>query len=146
MKEKEGELKFVYGCIDRYMHAHIHASQIQIHRLISMNMPMSLKFLHYGFWTKKKRNLPETPDPNTEVIALSPKTFLAMNKFICEICNKGFQRDQNLQLHRRGHNLPEKTCVYHNSSRALSNHNDKKTSPFVFVSELAYSCCVHNER
>ncbi|MFS7939500.1 putative transcription factor C2H2 family [Helianthus anomalus] len=24
------------------------------------------------------------------------------------ICNKGFQRDQNLQLHQRGHNLPWK--------------------------------------
>ncbi|XP_060199700.1 uncharacterized protein LOC132628031 isoform X1 [Lycium barbarum] len=48
------------------------------------------------------------PDPDAEVVALSPKTLLAMNRFVCEICNKGFQRDQNLQLHRRGHNLPWK--------------------------------------
>ncbi|GLT76073.1 hypothetical protein SLA2020_477540 [Shorea laevis] len=89
---------------------------------------------------KKKRNLPGTPDPDAEVIALSPKTLMATNRFICEICNKGFQRDQNLQLHRRGHNLPwklrqrtnkevrkkvyicpEKTCVHHDPSRALGD-------------------------
>ncbi|MED6163550.1 hypothetical protein PIB30_081057 [Stylosanthes scabra] len=67
---------------------------------------------------------------------------MATNRFICEICNKGFQRDQNLQLHRRGHNLPwklrqratteevmkkrvyvcpEKTCVHHNPARALGD-------------------------
>ncbi|XP_057958351.1 protein indeterminate-domain 7-like [Malania oleifera] len=90
---------------------------------------------------KKKRNLPGNPDPDSEVIALSPKTLLATNRFICEICNKGFQRDQNLQLHRRGHNLPwklkqrsnkevirkkvyvcpEPTCVHHDPTRALGD-------------------------
>ncbi|XP_038722688.1 zinc finger protein GAI-ASSOCIATED FACTOR 1-like isoform X2 [Tripterygium wilfordii] len=90
--------------------------------------------------TKKKRNLPGMPDPDAEVIALSPKTLLATNRFVCEICSKGFQRDQNLQLHRRGHNLPwklrqrsskevkkrvyvcpEVTCVHHDPSRALGD-------------------------
>ncbi|KAK8683275.1 hypothetical protein V6N13_039340 [Hibiscus sabdariffa] len=89
---------------------------------------------------KRKRNLPGTPDPDAEVIALSPKSLMATNRFLCEICNKGFQRDQNLQLHRRGHNLPwklkqrtskevrkkvyicpEKTCVHHDPSRALGD-------------------------
>ena len=42
------------------------------------------------------------------MIALSPRTLVATNRFVCEICDKGFQRDQNLQLHRRGHNLPWK--------------------------------------
>ncbi|KAJ8421281.1 hypothetical protein Cgig2_017951 [Carnegiea gigantea] len=79
-------------------------------------------------------------DPEAEVIALSPKTLMASNRFLCEICGKGFQRDQNLQLHRRGHNLPwklkqrtgkepkkrvyvcpEKTCVHHHPSRALGD-------------------------
>ncbi|CAI0542339.1 unnamed protein product [Linum tenue] len=66
---------------------------------------------------------------------------MATNRFLCEICNKGFQRDQNLQLHRRGHNLPwklkqrsktevvrkkvyicpEKTCVHHEPARALGD-------------------------
>ncbi|KAI3460826.1 hypothetical protein Pfo_017489 [Paulownia fortunei] len=89
---------------------------------------------------KKKRNLPGTPDPTAEVVALSPTTLMARNRFVCEICNKGFQRDQNLQLHRRGHNLPwklrqrtttevrkrvyicpEPTCVHHNPARALGD-------------------------
>uniref|UniRef100_A0A1J3FSQ1 Zinc finger protein MAGPIE n=3 Tax=Noccaea caerulescens TaxID=107243 RepID=A0A1J3FSQ1_NOCCA len=89
---------------------------------------------------KKKRNLPGNPDPEAEVIALSPKTLMATNRFLCEICGKGFQRDQNLQLHRRGHNLPwklkqrtskevrkrvyvcpEKTCVHHHPTRALGD-------------------------
>lgn len=79
-------------------------------------------------------------DPNAEVIGLSPTTLMATNRFVCEICNKGFQRDQNLQLHRRGHNLPwklrqrtttevrkrvyicpEPTCVHHNPARALGD-------------------------
>ncbi|KAL6993616.1 hypothetical protein U1Q18_011727 [Sarracenia purpurea var. burkii] len=89
---------------------------------------------------KKKRNLPGMPDPDAEVIALSPTSLMATNRFICEICNKGFQRDQNLQLHRRGHNLPwklrqrsgkevrkrvyvcpEQSCVHHDPSRALGD-------------------------
>ncbi|XP_010455998.1 PREDICTED: protein indeterminate-domain 12-like [Camelina sativa] len=90
---------------------------------------------------KKRRGLPGNPDPDAEVIALSPKTLLATNRFVCEICNKGFQRDQNLQLHRRGHNLPwklkqksskeqqkkkvyvcpETNCAHHHPSRALGD-------------------------
>ncbi|CAL9066379.1 unnamed protein product, partial [Musa banksii] len=89
---------------------------------------------------KRKRGLPGNPDPDAEVIALSPNTLMATNRFVCEICNKGFQRDQNLQLHRRGHNLPWKlkqrtnkevrkkvyicpdaSCVHHDPSRALGD-------------------------
>jgi hypothetical protein len=75
------------------------------------------------------------------VIALSPKTLMATNRFVCEVCKKGFQREQNLQLHRRGHNLPwklkqknplqvqrrrvylcpEPTCVHHDPARALGD-------------------------
>ncbi|KAL7121910.1 hypothetical protein ACP275_01G013200 [Erythranthe tilingii] len=66
---------------------------------------------------------------------------MATNRFVCEICSKGFQRDQNLQLHRRGHNLPwklkqrskqevvrkkvyvcpEPGCVHHDPARALGD-------------------------
>ncbi|TVU21391.1 hypothetical protein EJB05_31030 [Eragrostis curvula] len=90
---------------------------------------------------KKKRNLPGNPDPDAEVIALSPKTLMATNRYVCEVCGKGFQRDQNLQLHRRGHNLPwklkqrnpkdaarkkvyvcpEPGCVHHEPARALGD-------------------------
>uniref|UniRef100_A0A0D9XGK9 Protein EARLY HEADING DATE 2 n=1 Tax=Leersia perrieri TaxID=77586 RepID=A0A0D9XGK9_9ORYZ len=89
---------------------------------------------------KKKRNQPGNPNPDAEVIALSPRTLMATNRFVCEVCNKGFQREQNLQLHRRGHNLPwklkqknpkesrrrvylcpEVSCVHHDPSRALGD-------------------------
>ncbi|ONK58651.1 uncharacterized protein A4U43_C09F15270 [Asparagus officinalis] len=89
---------------------------------------------------KKRRSLPGNPDPDAEVVALSPRTLLATNRYICEVCHKGFQRDQNLQLHRRGHNLPwklkqrtttevkkrvyvcpEVTCTHHDPSRALGD-------------------------
>ncbi|XP_074375945.1 zinc finger protein GAI-ASSOCIATED FACTOR 1-like [Apium graveolens] len=62
---------------------------------------------------------------------------MTTNQFLCEVCNRGFQREQNLQLHRRGHNLPGKLkqktnnevrkrvyicpevgCVFHDPSRA----------------------------
>ncbi|KAG0462737.1 hypothetical protein HPP92_021213 [Vanilla planifolia] len=68
------------------------------------------------------------------------RTLLATNRYVCEICHKGFQRDQNLQLHRRGHNLPwklkqrsttdankrvyicpEATCPHHDPTRALGD-------------------------
>ncbi|KAL0013059.1 hypothetical protein SO802_000128 [Lithocarpus litseifolius] len=90
--------------------------------------------------TKKSQCLLGMPDPDVEVVALSPKTLLATNRFVCEICNKGFQREQNLQLHRRGHNLPwklkrrsskevkkrvyvcpEPLCVHHDPSKALGD-------------------------
>ncbi|KAL4561941.1 hypothetical protein LXL04_034126 [Taraxacum kok-saghyz] len=45
--------------------------------------------------------------PNADmVVALSPNTLLDGNRFVCQICYKGFQRVQNLTLHRRVHNLP----------------------------------------
>ncbi|XP_066327411.1 zinc finger protein GAI-ASSOCIATED FACTOR 1-like [Miscanthus floridulus] len=89
---------------------------------------------------KKRRGHPGILDADVEVVALSPKTLLTTNRYICEVCHKGFQRDQNLQLHRRGHNLPwklkqrssteakkkvyvcpEVTCPHHDGSRALGD-------------------------
>ncbi|XP_020208185.1 protein indeterminate-domain 12 [Cajanus cajan] len=109
------------------------SSGTKLHDLGGLNQQQPQKI-------KKKRSLPGNPDPDAEVIALSPKTLLATNRFVCEICHKGFQRDQNLQLHRRGHNLPwklkqrsskevkkkayvcpEPSCVHHNPSRALGD-------------------------
>lgn len=110
--------------------------------------------------SKKKRNLPGNPDPDAEVVALSPKTLITTNRFICEICNKGFQRDQNLQLHRRGHNLPwklkqrsnkevikrkvyicpEPTCVHHDPSRALGDLTGIKKHFFRKHGEKKWKC------
>ncbi|KAL6137512.1 hypothetical protein ACLB2K_062804 [Fragaria x ananassa] len=108
---------------------------------------------------KRKRNQPGNPDPDAEVIALSPKTLMATNRFICEICNKGFQRDQNLQLHRRGHNLPwklkqrtskevkkkvyvcpESSCVHHDPSRALGDLTGIKKHFFRKHGEKKWKC------
>ncbi|KAL8157711.1 hypothetical protein AgCh_002423 [Apium graveolens] len=91
--------------------------------------------------------------PDAEVVELSPQSLMATNRFWCEVCNRGFQREQNLQLHRRGHNLPGKLkkktndevkkrvyicpevgCVHHDPSRALGdltaikNHFSRKHS------------------
>ncbi|OAY79046.1 Protein indeterminate-domain 2 [Ananas comosus] len=109
---------------------------------------------------KKKRSLPGNPDPDAEVIALSPKTLMATNRFVCEICSKGFQRDQNLQLHRRGHNLPwrlkqkasnkevrkkvyicpEVSCVHHDPSRALGDLTGIKKHFFRKHGEKKWKC------
>ncbi|KAB8340722.1 hypothetical protein FH972_022285 [Carpinus fangiana] len=42
---------------------------------------------------------------DVDYLAPSFEGLWATNQFICEICNKGFQEDQNLQLHRRDHDL-----------------------------------------
>ncbi|KAI8020876.1 hypothetical protein LOK49_LG03G01221 [Camellia lanceoleosa] len=109
---------------------------------------------------KKRRNLPGTPNPDADVIALSPKTLMATNRFICEVCNKGFQRVQNLQLHRRGQNLPwklkqkntkevvkrkvylcpEPPCVHHDPSRALGDLTSIKKHYFRKHGEKKYKC------
>ena len=80
-------------------------------------------------------------DPDAVVVALSPEYLTAKNRFICELCDKGFPREQNLQLHRRGHNLPWKLkkktdqeavqkkvyicpeigCAHHDPARALGD-------------------------
>ncbi|KAI4319240.1 hypothetical protein MLD38_032865 [Melastoma candidum] len=97
--------------------------------------------------TKKKRRPAGTPDPDAEVVALSPRTLLESDRYVCEICNQGFQRDQNLQMHRRRHKVPwkllkrevgpdgtaapptrkrvfvcpEPTCLHHNPGHALGD-------------------------
>ncbi|GMH17969.1 hypothetical protein Nepgr_019810 [Nepenthes gracilis] len=88
---------------------------------------------------KKKRNQLGMLGSDAEVIA-PPKTLMATSCFMCEIYNKGFQTDKNLQLHRQGHNFPwklkqrsgkkvkkrvyvcpETTCVHQDPSRALGD-------------------------
>ncbi|KAI3744235.1 hypothetical protein L1987_57312 [Smallanthus sonchifolius] len=81
-------------------------------------------------------------DPEADVaIVVSPTTLLDPNRYVCEVCYKGFPRKQNLTLHGRAHNLPftlktrtpkdpvprkvylcpEPTCVHHNRSHALGD-------------------------
>lgn len=108
---------------------------------------------------KRRRNQAGNPNPDAEVIALSPKTLMATNRFVCEVCNKGFQREQNLQLHRRGHNLPwklkqkstkevrrkvylcpEPTCVHHDPARALGDLTGIKKHYSRKHGEKKYKC------
>lgn len=98
-------------------------------------------------------------DPDAEVVTLSPKSLTATNRFVCEICNKGFQREQNLQLHRRGHNLPWKLrqrtgnepkkrvyvcpvpgCVHHDPARALGDLTGIKKHYFRKHGEKKWKC------
>ncbi|XP_076907134.1 protein indeterminate-domain 7-like isoform X1 [Bidens hawaiensis] len=110
--------------------------------------------------SKRKRGTPGNNDPEAEVIALSPRSLTAKDRFTCEICNKGFQRDQNLQLHRRGHNLPwklkqrnkdeavkkkvyicpETSCVHHDPSRALGDLTGVKKHFFRKHGEKKWKC------
>ncbi|XP_031105811.1 zinc finger protein SHOOT GRAVITROPISM 5-like isoform X2 [Ipomoea triloba] len=90
--------------------------------------------------SKRKRRPAGTPDPDAEVVSLSPKTLLESDRYVCEICNQGFQRDQNLQMHRRRHKVPwkllkretpvvrkrvfvcpEPTCLHHDPCHALGD-------------------------
>ncbi|KAK3130195.1 hypothetical protein QOZ80_6BG0490250 [Eleusine coracana subsp. coracana] len=91
--------------------------------------------------TKKKRRPAGTPDPDAEVVSLSPRTLLESDRYVCEICGQGFQRDQNLQMHRRRHKVPwkllkreageaarkrvfvcpEPSCLHHDPAHALGD-------------------------
>ncbi|KAI3719894.1 hypothetical protein L6452_20800 [Arctium lappa] len=93
-----------------------------------------------GLSNKRKRRPAGTPDPDAEVVSLSPKTLLESDRYVCEICNQGFQRDQNLQMHRRRHKVPwkllkrespevkkrvfvcpEPSCLHHDPCHALGD-------------------------
>ncbi|KAL0441837.1 UNVERIFIED_CONTAM: protein indeterminate-domain 14 [Sesamum radiatum] len=93
-----------------------------------------------GSSSKRKRRPAGTPDPDAEVVSLSPKTLLESDRYVCEICNQGFQRDQNLQMHRRRHKVPwkllkrenpiarkrvfvcpEPSCLHHDPCHALGD-------------------------
>ncbi|TVU09758.1 hypothetical protein EJB05_43253, partial [Eragrostis curvula] len=94
-----------------------------------------------GATTKKKRRPAGTPDPDAEVVSLSPRTLLESDRYVCEICGQGFQRDQNLQMHRRRHKVPwkllkreageaarkrvfvcpEPSCLHHDPAHALGD-------------------------
>ncbi|GFY95355.1 indeterminate(ID)-domain 14 [Actinidia rufa] len=96
--------------------------------------------LENGSNSKRKRRPAGTPDPDAEVVSLSPKTLLESDRYVCEICNQGFQRDQNLQMHRRRHKVPwkllkretpvvrkrvfvcpEPSCLHHDPCHALGD-------------------------
>ncbi|PWA87305.1 protein indeterminate-domain 5, chloroplastic [Artemisia annua] len=107
---------------------------------------------------KRRNNDPDADD--VEVIALSPTTLTAKNRFVCEVCFKGFPREQNLQLHKRGHNLPWQlkqkslkdevkrkvylcpvpSCVHHDPSNALGDLTGIKKHYSRKHGEKKYKC------
>ncbi|XP_031123607.1 zinc finger protein SHOOT GRAVITROPISM 5 [Ipomoea triloba] len=92
---------------------------------------------------KRKRRPAGTPDPDAEVVSLSPRTLLESDRYVCEFCGQGFQREQNLQMHRRRHKVPwkaskrgaetaaagkkrvyvcpEPSCLHHDARHALGD-------------------------
>ncbi|KAE8667265.1 hypothetical protein F3Y22_tig00112428pilonHSYRG00045 [Hibiscus syriacus] len=76
--------------------------------LAALPSSSSDKPLENGAAHKRKRKQAGTPDPDSEVVSLSPETLLESDGYVCEICKQGFQRDQNLQMHRRRHKVPWK--------------------------------------
>lgn len=87
---------------------------------------------------KRKRKPAGTPDPNAEVISLSPQTLLESDRYVCEICNQGFQRDQNLQMHRRRHKVPWKLL-----KRERGSNDEVEVRKKVFV--CPEKSCLHND-
>ncbi|KAK6127798.1 hypothetical protein DH2020_038507 [Rehmannia glutinosa] len=102
--------------------------------------PDPFSYSENGSAGKRKRRPAGTPDPDAEVVSLSPKTLLESDRYVCEICNQGFQRDQNLQMHRRRHKVPwkllkretpvarkrvfvcpEPSCLHHDPRHALGD-------------------------
>ncbi|KAI4313615.1 hypothetical protein L6164_026578 [Bauhinia variegata] len=102
--------------------------------------PDALASSENGVCNKRKRRPAGTPDPDAEVVSLSPRTLLESDRYVCEICNQGFQRDQNLQMHRRRHKVPwkllkretqeakkkvfvcpEPSCLHHDPCHALGD-------------------------
>ncbi|KAL3527418.1 hypothetical protein ACH5RR_012074 [Cinchona calisaya] len=110
----------------------------------SFSLPSSEAFAscsNDGLTTKKKRKPAGTPDPDAEVVYLSAEMLMESDRYICEICNQSFQREQNLQMHRRRHKVPwkllkkdkqevtrkrvyvcpEPTCLHHDPCHALGD-------------------------
>ncbi|XP_004228757.1 zinc finger protein SHOOT GRAVITROPISM 5 [Solanum lycopersicum] len=103
------------------------------------NSSSSEALINSGDSNRRKRRPAGTPDPDAEVVSLSPKTLLESDRYICDICDQGFQRDQNLQMHRRRHKVPwklvkreievkkrvfvcpEPSCLHHDPCHALGD-------------------------
>ncbi|KAM0952833.1 putative transcription factor C2H2 family [Dioscorea sansibarensis] len=92
---------------------------------------------------KKKRRPAGTPDPDAEVVALSPKTLLESDRYVCEICGQGFQRDQNLQMHRRRHKVPWKLVKRDATESSGGGGSGSEVRKRVYV--CPESSCLHHD-
>ncbi|KMZ70449.1 hypothetical protein ZOSMA_19G00310 [Zostera marina] len=86
---------------------------------------------------KRRRRPAGTPDPDAEVVHLSADTLMESERYVCEICDQGFQRDQNLQMHRRRHKVPWKLV----KRERTDNNLDAKRRVFVCPEPT----CLHHD-
>ncbi|XP_059317750.1 zinc finger protein SHOOT GRAVITROPISM 5-like [Lycium ferocissimum] len=92
-----------------------------------------------GFIIKRKRRPAGTPDPDAQVVYLTAEMLMESDRYVCEICNLSFQREQNLQMHRRRHKVPWK----------LKKKEEEKNEMDQVVKKRVYVCpepsCVHHD-
>ncbi|KAH0670238.1 hypothetical protein KY290_026744 [Solanum tuberosum] len=92
-----------------------------------------------GFIIKRKRRPAGTPDPDAQVVYLTAEMLMESDRYVCEICNLSFQREQNLQMHRRRHKVPWK----------LKKKEEEKNEMDQVIKKRVYVCpepsCVHHD-
>ncbi|KAJ1442811.1 Zinc finger C2H2 superfamily [Sesbania bispinosa] len=88
---------------------------------------------------KKKRSLPGHPDPEAEVIALSPQTLLATNRRGHNLPWK-LKKRTSKEIRKKVYVCPEATCVHHDPSRALGDLTGIKKHFFRKHGEKKWKC------
>ncbi|CAN4095960.1 unnamed protein product [Withania somnifera] len=92
-----------------------------------------------NFIIKRKRRPAGTPDPDAQVVYLTAEMLMESDRYVCEICNLSFQREQNLQMHRRRHKVPWK----------LKKKEEEKNEMDQVIKKRVYVCpepsCVHHD-
>lgn len=93
-----------------------------------------------NFIIKRKRRPAGTPDPDAQVVYLTAEMLMESDRYVCEICNLSFQREQNLQMHRRRHKVPWKL---------KKKEEEKNEMDQVIIKKRVYVCpepsCVHHD-
>nr|GMD53445.1 protein SHOOT GRAVITROPISM 5-like [Ipomoea batatas] len=104
----------------------------------------SQEITHGCTTTKRKRKPAGTPDPNAQVIYLSPEKLLESDRYVCETCNMSFHREQNLQMHRRRHKVP-----WQPQKAAARSTGEGCSPPQEAARKRVYVCpepsCVHHD-
>ncbi|CAN4105992.1 unnamed protein product [Withania somnifera] len=101
--------------------------------------PFSSSTENGNFIIKRKRRPAGTPDPDAQVVYLTAEMLMESDRYVCEICNLSFQREQNLQMHRRRHKVPWK----------LKKKEEEKNEMDQVIKKRVYVCpepsCVHHD-
>ncbi|PWZ27823.1 C2 and GRAM domain-containing protein, partial [Zea mays] len=100
---------------------------------------------------KKKRNLPRTPDPGAEVIALSPRTLLSTNRFVCKVFEREFTQDHVIMKAARASRIENQDAIDTTIIGMLAdpkevhflpfNPTDKRTA-LTYIDSDGKMCCV----